>query len=135
MWGGHPLTRAPSPTNKTGLPSLASLLAPLSRAVARYAQPDTCRKADSGGTRSVDIFPTISNPLEQLNREIKRRTDVVDVLPARSRCFAWSARSGQKPKTNGRVRKRRYFPECSMALVDVRLAESKELATPALLPA
>src|ERR1700748_3970578 len=43
-----------------------------------------------------------TNPLERLNKEIKRRPDVAGSSPTPTRCSAWPAPCSSKPTTNGR---------------------------------
>jgi len=70
---------------------------PLSRTVAPYADHNhhNHRRA-ADGTGDTDTFIPVTNPLERLNKEIKRRTDVVGVFPNPD------ALRSSKPTTNGK---------------------------------
>jgi putative transposase len=43
-----------------------------------------------------------TNPLERLNKEVKRRTESSGASPTPPPCAAWPARSWSRPTTNGR---------------------------------
>jgi transposase-like protein len=55
-----------------------------------------------------------TNPLERLNKEIKRRSNVVGIFPIRRHSFGWWARSCSSKTMNGRW-PRRYFSVESMS--------------------
>jgi transposase-like protein len=76
-----------------------------------------------------------TNPLERLNKEIKRRTDVVGVFPNPAALLRLAGAVLVEAHDEWQVSERRYLSEGSMALLDAKPAEPKEAATPALLTA
>jgi hypothetical protein len=75
--------------------------------------------------------PLAGHPLEWLNKEIKRRTDVVGVLPNPDALLRLAGAVLIEAHDDWQVGERRYLSEGSMAL----LIHPKEVATPALLTA
>jgi putative transposase len=76
-----------------------------------------------------------TNPLERLNKEIKRRTDVVGVFPNPAALLRLAGAVLVEAHDEWQVSERRYLSEGSMALLNTPPAEPKEVATPALLTA
>jgi transposase-like protein len=79
------------------------------------------------------IWP--ANPLERLNKEIKRRTDVVGVFPNPEALLRLAGAVLAEAHDEWQVAGKRYLSEGSMALLDTPPASPKEVATPALLTA
>jgi transposase-like protein len=76
-----------------------------------------------------------TNPLERLNKEIKRRTDVVGVFPNPEALLRLAGAVLVEAHDEWQVSERRYLSEGSMALLDSPPSDPKEVATPALLTA
>jgi putative transposase len=76
-----------------------------------------------------------TNPLERLNKEIKRRTDVVGVFPNPEALLRLTGAVLAQAHDEWQVADKRYRSEGSMALLATPPADPKEVATPALLTA
>ena len=76
-----------------------------------------------------------TNPLERLNKEIKRRTNVVGVFPNPEALLRLAGAVLVEAHDEWQVGERRYLSEGSMALLAAQPSQPKEVATPALLTA
>jgi putative transposase len=99
----------------------------------REAAEDITAFADFPLSHWKKIWST--NPLERVNKEIKRRTDVVGVFPNPAALLRLAGSVLVETHDEWQVSDRRYLSEGSMALLDKTTHETKEVATPALLTA
>ena len=106
---------------------------PKVEAMLRDAADDITAFADFPVGHWKKIWST--NPLERLNKEIKRRTDVVGVFPNPPALLRLAGAVLDEAHDEWQVSERRYLSEGSMALLDAKPADPKEVATPALLTA
>jgi putative transposase len=99
----------------------------------RDAADDITAFADFPVNHWKKIWST--NPLERVNKEIKRRTDVVGVFPNPAALLRLAGSVLVETHDEWQVSDRRYLSEGSMALLDKLTDTIKEVATPALLTA
>jgi transposase-like protein len=76
-----------------------------------------------------------TNPLGLVNKEIKRRTDVVGVFPNPAALLRLAGSVLVEAHDEWQVSDRRYLSEGSMALLNPPPTDTKEVAPPALLTA
>ena len=106
---------------------------PKVEALLREAADDVTAFADFPVSHWKKIWST--NPLERVNKEIKRRTDVVGVFPNPAALLRLAGSVLVETHDEWQVSDRRYLSEGSMALLDKPAEPSKEVATTALLTA
>lgn len=106
---------------------------PKVEALLREAADDVTAFADFPVSHWKKIWST--NPLERVNKEIKRRTDVVGVFPNPAALLRLAGSVLVETHDEWQVSDRRYLSEGSMALLDKPTEPSKEVATTALLTA
>jgi putative transposase len=99
----------------------------------REACTDVTAFADFPVSHWKKIWST--NPLERVNKEIKRRTDVVGVFPNPAALLRLAGSVLVETHDEWQVSERRYLSEGSMALLDPNPDTPKEVAPPALLTA
>ena len=104
---------------------------PKVEAMLRQATVDILAFADFPTTHWKKIWST--NPLERLNKEIKRRTDVVGVFPNPDALLRLAGAVLVEAHDEWQVSDRRYLSEASMALLNEPPAQ--EVVTAQLVPA
>jgi putative transposase len=106
---------------------------PKVEAILHDAAGDITAFADFPVSHWKKIWST--NPLERVNKEIKRRTDVVGVFPNPAALLRLAGSVLVETHDEWQISDRRYLSEASMALLDKPTTDPKEIATPALLTA
>lgn len=114
--------------------TIASMLgrqSPRVESMLREARDDLLAFASFPQDHWKKIWST--NPLERLNREVKRRTDVVGVFPNPEALLRLAGSVLIEAHDEWAVSDRRYLSESSMAMLDP--VPTKEVVTAELLPA
>ena len=106
---------------------------PKVEAMLRAAADDVTAFADFPGSHWKKIWST--NPLERVNKEIKRRTDVVGVFPNPAALLRLAGSVLVETHDEWQVSERRYLSEGSMALLNATTPTAEEVAPTELLTA
>jgi putative transposase len=106
---------------------------PKVEAMLRDAADDVTAFADFPISHWKKIWST--NPLERVNKEIKRRTDVVGVFPNRAALLRLAGSVLVETYDEWQVSERRYVSESSMTLLDTTTPPAEEVAPGELLTA
>jgi putative transposase len=127
----------PDPTHvREQLDVIATMLGrqlPKVESMLRDAAADVTAFADFPISHWKKIWST--NPLERVNKEIKRRTDVVGVFPNPAALLRLAGSVLVETHDEWQVAERRYLSEGSMALLDTTTPTNQEVAPAALLTA
>ncbi|WP_196766140.1 transposase, partial [Mycobacterium avium] len=99
----------------------------------REAAADITAFADFPVAHWKKIWST--NPLERLNKEIKRRTDVVGVFPNPAALLRLAGSVLVEAHDEWQVADKRYLSETSLALLDVSDQSAETIAPTAALTA
>ena len=133
----HTIFAQPSPVHvRDQLEVITAMLGrqfPKVEAMLREASEDITAFAGFPVSHWKKIWST--NPLERLNKEIKRRTDVAGVFPNPATLLRLAGAVLVEAHDEWQVSERRYLSEGSMALLASPPDSPKEVATPALLTA
>jgi putative transposase len=105
---------------------------PKVEAMLRDAAPDVLAFAEFPPSHWKKVWST--NPLERLNKEIKRRTDVVGVFPNPEALLRLAGAVLVESHDEWQVTDRRYLSEGSMSQI-LKPQPDQEVATPELVPA